>query len=188
MMLHRTVLLAVLVVAAGATVYAQDEQALAELRARAAAGDAEAQVALGFRHVNGEGVPQDDVEAVRWFRLAVEQGLASAQGAIGAMYSDGRGVPQDHAEAVRWFRLAAEQGEASAQVNLGVRYHRGEGVPQDYIQAHMWANLAASRLTGEDRELAVKNRDLVANQMTRDQIAEAQRLARDWDAVHPREP
>ena len=34
-----------------------------------------------------------------------------------------------------------------------------DGVPQDYVQAHMWFNLAASRMTGEDRELAVENRD-----------------------------
>ena len=64
----------------------------------------------------------------------------------------------------------------------------GEGVPQDDVQAHMWFNLAASRYTGEDRERAVEARDRVAGLMIPTQIAEAQRLAREWDAAHPREP
>ena len=64
----------------------------------------------------------------------------------------------------------------------------GQGVPQDYVQAHMWFNLAAAGSTGEDRESAVENRDLAADQLTPDALNEAQRLAREWDAAHPREP
>jgi hypothetical protein len=52
----------------------------------------------------------------------------------------------------------------------------------------MWRNLAASRQTGEDRELSVKARDAVASFMTADDLSEAQRLAREWDEAHPREP
>ena len=44
----------------------------------------------------------------------------------------------------------------------------------------MWFNLAASQLSGEARETAMKNRDLIAEKMTSEQIAEAQRLAREW--------
>ena len=50
----------------------------------------------------------------------------------------------------------------------------------------MWFNIAASRATGELRENAVNNRDLTADQMTPDDLSEAQRLAREWDAAHPR--
>jgi hypothetical protein len=136
----------------------------------------------------GRGVPQDDAEAVRWYRLAAEQGVALAQTNLGVMYASGRGVPKDDVEAVRWFRLAAEQGVALAQTNLGLMYANGEGVPQDYVQAHLWFNLAASRLTGEERERAVRGRDLVAGRMTPAALNEAQRLAREWDAAHPRDP
>jgi hypothetical protein len=52
----------------------------------------------------------------------------------------------------------------------------------------MWHNLVASRTTGEQRESAVEARDRVAGLMIPTQIAEAQRLAREWDAAHPREP
>ena len=95
---------------------------------------------------------------------------------------------QDYAEAVRWYRLAAEQGYAMAQVSLALQYILGEGVQRDFVKAHMWANLAASRLSGEARELAVNARALALRSMTADQVAEAQRLAREWEAAHPREP
>ena len=64
---------------------------------------------------------------------------------------------------------------------LGVMYGTGQGVPQDDVLAHMWFNLAASRSTGEARESAISNRDIVAGFMTPDQVAEAQRLARGFD-------
>ena len=83
---------------------------------------------------------------------------------------------------------AADPENAAAQFNLGVKYATGQGVPQDYVQAHMWFNLAASRSTGEMREDAVERRDQIANEMTPDQLAEAHRLAREWDAAHPPEP
>ena len=121
-------------------------------------------------------------------RARAEQGDAYAQFDLGFLYADGRGVPQDAAEAVRWFRLSAGQGHAGALSNLGVMYASGRGVPQDHIQAHMWRNLAASRLTGENRGVAVRGRDTLASLMTHDQLAEAQRRAREWDAAHPREP
>ena len=132
----------------------------------------------------GEGIPQDDAEAVRWYRLAAEQGHASAQYNLGLMYDNGEGIPQDDAEAVRWYRLAAEQGSASAQNNLGVMYSNGEGVPQDNVEAHMWLNLAASRLSGADRERTVATRDRVAERMTPADLSEAQRRAREWHAAH----
>ncbi|HCQ98110.1 MAG TPA: hypothetical protein DIU48_01730 [Acidobacteria bacterium] len=81
---------------------------------------------------------------------------------------------------------AADSESAAAQFNLGVKYATGQGVPQDYVQAHMWFNLAALRSTGEERESAVEARNVVADRMTPIQIAEAQRLAREWDAAHPR--
>ncbi len=136
-------------------------------------------------YFEGLGVPQDDVEAARWYRLAADQGHATAQFNLGVMYFKGEGVPQDVAEAVRWYRLAADQGDASAQFNLGVMYAKGEGVPQDYVTAHMWANLAAYRSAGEEREMRVKFRDQVAELMTKEALAEAQRRAREWSAEQP---
>jgi hypothetical protein len=145
-------------------------------RARAEQGDARAQFNLGLMYDTGEGVPQDDAEAVRWYRRAADQGHADAQFNLGFMYINGRGVPQDDAKAFRWYRLAADQGDATAQYNLGLMYANGQGVPQDYVAAHMWLNLAAAQGNAN----ASESRDIVANRMTPEQIAEAQRLAREW--------
>jgi len=54
------------------------------------------------------------------------------------------------------------------------------GVPQDYVLAHMWLNVAASRENGEAQEKDSLARDRIAALMTAEQIAEAQRLAREW--------
>ena len=146
-------------------------------------GYAQAQVNLGLLYSTGRGVPQDYVQAVYWYRKAADQGDAYAQFNLGFMYDTGEGVPQDYAAAMSWYRKAADQGYAPAQSNLGFMYVRGEGVPQDYVQAHMWLNLAASRFAAsekENRDLAIKNRDIVAAKMTPAQIAEAQKLAREW--------
>jgi TPR repeat protein len=96
-------------------------------------------------------------------------------------------LSQDYATASRLLPPLAEQGNANALSNLGVMYSQGVAVPQDYVEAHKWANLAASRQTEEERRnQAIINRDFVANKMTPGQIAEAQKLAKQWDKAHPR--
>jgi len=65
-------------------------------------------------YAEGEGVAQDDTEALEWFRKAAEQGDAGAQFNLGMMYAEGEGIEQDNAEAVKWLRKAAEQGDEDA--------------------------------------------------------------------------
>jgi TPR repeat protein len=92
------------------------------------------------------------------------------------MYGSGRGVPQNYVQAAKWVRAAAEQGNAEAQGLLGTLYGSGQGVPKDYVSAYMWLNLAAAQ--GEKE--AAKLRDMAATTITPAQIAEAQKLAREW--------
>ena len=103
------------------------QTALQEWRPLAERGESDAQYNLGLMYSNGQGVLQDDAEAVRWYRLSAEQGFAPAQFNLGVRYNNGQGVPQDDTEAVKWWRLAAEQGNASAQNNLAVKYEFGGG-------------------------------------------------------------
>ena len=91
------------------------------------------------------------------------------------MYANGEGVLEDDIEAVKWFKLAAEQGYAKAQYNLGLMYDNGEGVIQDNVYAHMWCNIAASN----GSENAKKGKDILAKQMTPQDISKAQDLARE---------
>jgi len=139
-------------------------------------GDARAQFQLGRMYASGHGLPQDHVAAVSWFRLAAEQGNADAQRNLGIMYKRGRGVLTDNAEAAAWFRLAAEQGDPAAQTDLGDMYQEGRGAEQDYVLAHMWYSLAA----GQEHEGAARQLRSIGRLMTPEQIAEAERLAREW--------
>jgi TPR repeat protein len=118
---------------------------VAETRARAERGDADAQYRLGRIYAKGEDVLQDYMLAVEWFRKAAEQGNAKGQNAMGTMYANGSGVPQDYVQAIAWYRKAAEQGEMMAQANLGVMYDTGRGVPKDFTQAGEWYRKAAAQ-------------------------------------------
>ena len=145
-------------------------------------GDADAQINLGVMYANGEGVPQDYAQAVAWYRKAADQGIAEAQNNLGVMYANGQGVPHDYEVAVSWYRKAANQGYVIAQDRLGSIYFNGlygisKTVRPDYVQAHMWYNLAAAQ---ENFNGAAYSRDQIAARMTPAQIAEAQRLAREW--------
>ena len=122
----------------------------------------------------------DYATALKEWRPLAKQGVASAQNNLGVMYSKGHGVPQDHKKAVKWYRLSAEQGNANAHGNLGIVYFAGQGVPQDYAIAHMWWSIAVSK----GNKSAKENRGKVAKKMTRVQITEAQRMAREWVAKH----
>lgn len=117
----------------------------------------------------------DYATALKLWQPLADQGNATAQNNIGVMYDLGRGVPQDYAEALRWYKLAAAQGDAKAQYNLAAYYGNGQGVPQDNVKAHLWFNLAAAK--GEPA--AAMYRDVVARKMTPQQIAEAQKRARE---------
>lgn len=123
------------------------------------------------------GAPQDYEKAVRWFRKAAEQGDSDAQTNLGSLYLLGDRIPQDYTEALKWLRAAADQGHPFAQTKLGIMYEKGRGVPQDYVQAHMWFSLAFA----QGSELAGAFRDELTKQMAPAEIAEAQKLVREWN-------
>ncbi len=108
-------------------------------------GNPRVQLTLGLKYASGDGIAEDDVEAVRWFRAAAEGGGARAQYNLGVMYTSGEGVARDDAEAVRLFRLAAQQGHVRAQYSLGVMYDNGDGVPEDDAEAALWYQRAADQ-------------------------------------------
>ena len=137
---------------------------------------------LGYIYEYGLGVSQGYPVAAKLYRNAAEQGDMFSQSNLGAMYVDGRGVPQDYAQAAKWFRKSADQGNAGAQFNVARMYDMGRGVPEDFVMSYMWLNLAAA--SGDAN--AIMSRDMIAEHITPDQIAEAQRLAREWVAAHPK--
>ena len=125
-----------------------------------------------FEDVTAAYKRQDYATALRLIRPLADKGDAAAQSNLGLMYDKGQGVPENDAEAVKWYVKAADQGDADAQTSLGYMYAKGEGVPENAVQAYKWWNLAAAH--GDDR--AKKNKSIIEERMTREQIAEAQKL------------
>jgi TPR repeat protein len=151
-------------------------------------GDADAEEGLGTLYANGLGVLKDDTEALKWFRKAADQGSAKGQFRAGQTYLLGNGVEVDLKRAAEWFQRAATQGYTEAQGVLAVMYMLGQGVPRDYVLAYMWANLAAAvddnKSPGMQGNRLREMRDKqLTPRMTREQIAEAQRLSREWKPV-----
>jgi TPR repeat protein len=163
-----------------------------------------AQNNLADTYFLGLGVPQDFGEALKWYHLAADQSSSYAENVIGVAYEHGLHVAQDDAEAFRWYRRAANKiyerpGNSwihSPQYNIAAMYASGRGTAQDYVQALMWFTLATAfgdtkpphplgiKLVDTSKYTAPEQRDRLLALMTSAQIAEAERLARDW-RPHP---
>jgi TPR repeat protein len=116
-------------------------EALPLLQQLAEQGNAPAQFHLAQMYRDGQGVMQNNDQALIWYRKAAEQGQVEAQNYLGWFYS----AAQDYSPAVAWYRKAAEQGYAEAQYNLGWLYAKGRGVAQDDKQAVDWFSKAAQQ-------------------------------------------
>jgi TPR repeat protein len=160
-------------------------------RSLAEQGNATAQGALGDIYLFGElGVPPAEAEGTKWLYKAAAQGDVHAQERIaGILYRK-----ESFQEAAKWYRKAAERGHNQeftkgggsalwSETRLGEMFGDGRGVPQDTVAAFMWFNLAAGNSFGGGEDV-VRARVELAKKMTPEQIAEAQRLSREWIAQH----
>ena len=167
-------------------------------------GLAAAQNNLADSLMFGLGGKQDLKEAFKWYRIAADQGSAYAENVIGVAYERGFFVAQDDAEAFRWFRRAANKiidrpGSNwihTPQYNIALMYASGRGTAQDNVRALMWLTLAVAfgdtkppaeggvKLVNTPTLTAPEQREKLLAQMTASQIAEGERMAREWQP-HP---
>ena len=126
------------------------------LTAAANAGNARAELIVGLKYLDGDGVAPNDGEAVKWLARAADAGEPVAQYRLGTMYERGRGVSVDAAKAVRWYQAAANQGSRKSMHNLAVAYAEGTGVKKDFSEASRWfLKAAALGLSDSQFNLAV---------------------------------
>jgi TPR repeat protein/S1-C subfamily serine protease len=159
-------------------------QALNWFRKAAKQGSALAQYDLAVSYLEGRGVSKDESEATKWFERAAEHDLPLAQFNLGVLYANGRGVPKSQFEAVKWWRKAAEHDLKMAQYNLAISYSDGDGVARDYVQAYKWAILAAVHRVRFAKETA----DGLERKLSKSQIAEGQKLAREFKPTPSSDP
>lgn len=172
----------------GRGVPADEGQAISLYRAAAEAGDVSAVLRLSEMELSGalDGKipPQvivpwmqyamvenvDGAEA--WLQARADEGVRAAQTSLGLALVERDGQAE---EGVALLTTAAKAGDVTAQTALGSAYSTGEwGLPMDYVAAYSWLNMAGAGGASS----AVERRDLLAQLMTPEDIAEAQAATR----------
>jgi TPR repeat protein len=115
----------------------------------------------------------EDVKALS--KLA-ETGDDVAQSSLALRYMTGDGVQQDIKRSLELFRRSAEQGNPGAEYALGTAYLTGIHISRDYVLGYMWLDVAA--LHGH--ELSPDLLTFLQGVMTKEQVAQAQKLVREW--------
>lgn len=169
----------------------------------AASGNANAQYDLGFAAAESG----DWATAASWFQKSADNGNANAKLSLSMLIAKGspqlsfryameaakagntlaiyevgarlmtgtKGATENKREGIVWLESAAKAGNAMAQFELGTIYFSGDGVPRNLIEAHSWFSVSiAGEFDAVKRTLAE-----VEKEMTREQIAEATKLARE---------
>lgn len=154
---------------------------------------------------DGNGGSSDPSQAAHLLKRGAELGDAQAQNALGELYQSGRGVPKDFEMAARYFAQSAQQGEADGAKNIGLAFTRGQGVERSLVQAYFWLSISAfdeisqsnSEMVAQAQERSSMSqldarrlqeqlghpaalRDKLAQSMKAEEVAEAQRLTREW--------
>lgn len=133
----------------------------------AESGDTDAQLRLGYYYYGRLKTPSQPsgdswLQGTKWLKMAASQGNPEA------LFHAGKLLEIDR---VRFFHLAAEQGYAPAQLELAFHYS-DQG---DLVQYRKWFLLAVKDLPESLREEPSRE-----SEMTPAQIAEGDRLAREW--------
>lgn len=110
-------------------------EAIAKLKPAAEKGHKKAQYRMGRCYDKGNGVVENDKQAVYWYSKAAAQGHAKAQYQLGKCYKNGEGVEKNITKAVEYFTKAAKQDNADAQVALGKCFLKGKGLTADKAKA-----------------------------------------------------
>ena len=120
-------------------------------------------------------------KAVHEWRALANKDDPEAEFRLAGMYERGEGTPARLDQAASWYRKAAYQGHGQAQYAFGLLLEQGKGIAQDYVLAHVWLKLAT--LTNEDK--AHDQLEQLTAKMTPEQIAEAQRVVKEWAPAFP---
>jgi hypothetical protein len=118
----------------------------------------------------------DYATALALLEPLAESGDPYAQNVLGSMYMQGEGVQQDFKTAAFWYSQAADQGHGEAQWNLAGLLYEGLGVSRDIAKAYFWLTVAASR-GDEDSK---RDREAIKQELTVDQVQEAEKMASEW--------
>jgi len=163
-------------------------------------GNEDSQEEVSIAYALGRGVEQNDSKAVYWMKKSHLEGKEHYPGRnevgyvehwIGVTMTVMAISSKSHisrTEGLRWNKIAAELGNTAAQGGLAWSYATGDdGLPEDYVLAYMWANLSGTKRSLIGMRPIEDFKESLRELMTRYQIAEAQRLSRNWKRKTPEE-
>ena len=138
-----------------------------------------AQSLLARRYRLGQGVSQDEKQAVQWYEKAAAQNDKWAKLELGEMYEMGIGVEKNEVTAVKLYREAAEQSLGPAQYKLAQMSETGRGVPPDPVGAEKWYIMAAERGIPEaQQKLGEKYHQYIETR--KKDLLTPQQLSQEW--------
>ena len=110
----------------------------------AESGDANSELAIALRYLNGSVSARDPISGLHWMTRAAKHGSPVAEFMLGYLYEKGGTVAADASLAMRWYEAAALQGNRKAMHNLAVAYAQGLGGKKNLTEALSWFLRAAS--------------------------------------------
>lgn len=155
----------------------QDYVAAAELICKSAdLGNQEGQFNCAGLELDGTGLKQDPTAALNNYKKAALSGHVGAKNMLAVMTRQGTGTPANAEHAFKLFEEIGAYGNPVALFNLGEMLESGEGTAADPVKAHLYFNLANER----GHPSAGAALETITAEMSKEQIEEAQTLARDW--------
>ncbi|HEY1709295.1 MAG TPA: hypothetical protein VGG10_13595 [Rhizomicrobium sp.] len=120
------------------------ETPLDKLTKLANAGNAKAELLIGLKYIDADGVAANPFEGAKWLEKAAAKNEAVAAYRLGTLYERGKGVPADPTKATHWYQVAAQAGNRKAMHNLAVAYAQGTGTEKNFAEAARWFSKAAA--------------------------------------------
>lgn len=153
-----------------------------ELEPLAKQGNPDAMFLIGTMYQMGAGTPVSYKDAAVWYRKSADAGKLDAIFTMGFVYEGGVGLPRSLEEAFKWYKKSADRGFYTGILKVANMYGKGQGVPRDLVQSYLWFSIAELRAPkdGSDRYELPIVRDKLASQITKEQVAEADRKAKTW--------
>lgn len=160
------------------------ERAKTLLYEAANAGDASARNTLERWETQQE-LSRNRTRSLAEWQATADGGDVKSQLELAERYRYGREVQKDLGQAIRWYVRAAVAGDDYAPYALGNIYADGETGVVNPSHAYKWYSIAARVSSDDSEELDQRKRELT-DIMSPDDVAEAERLAREWTQAHPK--
>jgi hypothetical protein len=114
----------------------------------------------------------DAAAAAAWLWKATAKGNPDAPARLADMYVKGDGVPRSCEQALVLLQAAAAKENAPARTRLAEMYNSGTCVQRNLVKAYRW--LSAALAADPNSHWALRNRDLIWQQLTPEERAAAQ--------------